>query len=69
MCQPKQGTRKAIEDVRARHEIHNWLAQTGHNQWVEKRRWVVTYEDGSSETIFTRTHLFDAPKKQPKAKA
>jgi hypothetical protein len=67
--EPKEWSGKAIEDVGARHEIHNWLTQTGHNQWVEKRRWVVTYKDGSSETIFARTHLFDAPKKQPKAKA
>jgi hypothetical protein len=69
MSEPKQWPGKAIEDVGARHEIHNWLAQTGHNQWVEKRRRVVTYEDGSSKTTFTRTHFFDASKKQTEAKA
>jgi hypothetical protein len=68
MCQPKQGTRKAIEDVRARHEIHNWLAQTRHDQRVEKGRRVVTYKDSSSETTFARTHLLGASKKQPKTK-
>jgi hypothetical protein len=67
--EPKQRPRKAIEDIGARHEIHNWLAQTRHDQWIEKRRRVVTYKDGSSKTTFARTHLFNASKKQAKTKA
>jgi hypothetical protein len=69
MSEPKEWSGKAIKDIGARHEIHNWLAQTRHDQRVEKRRRVVTYKNSSSKTTFARTHLFCASKKQAKTKA